>query len=186
MKKRMRPKNRSRVYIGIALSMALLATTYLLLGNNETLQEPAPTSYALAGAEVSGVAPGFTLVDMNGRSVSLADFKGKVVILDFWATWCPPCKREIPDFIKLQSEYGSKGVQIVGIALDQPNKVQAFVKDNGMNYPVLLGTDEVAAHYGGVEAIPTTFIIDKHGKIVTKYEGFRSKETFENQIKKLL
>ena len=170
----------------IALGMALLATTYLLLGSSETRQAPAPTSYAIPPAEVSGVAPGFTLVDMNGRSVSLADFKGKVVILDFWATWCPPCKREIPDFIKLQSEYGSKGLQIVGIALDQPNKVQAFVKDNGMNYPVLLGTDEVAANYGGVEAIPTTFIIDKNGKIVKNYEGFRSKETFESQIKKLL
>ena len=164
----------------------VLATTYFLFGKNETQPTTAAPSYALPPAEVSGVAPGFTLVDMNGRSVSLADFKGKVVILDFWATWCPPCKREIPDFIKLQSEYGSKGLQIVGIALDQPNKVQAFVKDNGMNYPILLGTNEVAANYGGVEAIPTTFVIDKSGKIVTKYEGFRPKETFESQIKKLL
>lgn len=177
-----------RAYIWIAAAVGLLATTYLLLGKNETQQPvaPTPTCYALAPTEISGVAPGFTLTDMNGKSVSLADFKGKVVILDFWATWCPPCKREIPDFIKLQSEYGSKGLQIVGIALDQPNKVQAFVKDNGMNYPVLPGTSEVAANYGGVEGIPTTFIIDKSGKIVTKYEGFRPKETFESQIKKLL
>jgi len=170
----------------IAAGIALVAATYFLLGNNETPQASATTNYALPPAEVSGAAPGFTLVDVNGRQVSLADFTGKVVILDFWATWCPPCKREIPDFIKLQSEYGSKGVQIVGIALDQPEKVRSFVRDNGMNYPVLLGTEEVSAHYGGVESIPTTFIIDKAGRIVTKYEGFRSKETFESQINKLL
>jgi cytochrome c biogenesis protein CcmG/thiol:disulfide interchange protein DsbE len=174
------------MHLWIATGIALLATTVLLLGKNETQLAPAPVSYAAPSAELSGAAPAFTLVDVNGKSVSLADFKGKVVILDFWATWCPPCKREIPDFIKLQSEYGSKGVQIVGIALDQPGKVEAFVKDNGMNYPVLMGTNEVAASYGGVEAIPTTFIIDKSGKIVTKYEGFRPKETFESQIKKLL
>jgi cytochrome c biogenesis protein CcmG/thiol:disulfide interchange protein DsbE len=174
------------MYLWIATGIALLATTVLLLGKNETQLAPVPVSYAAPSAELSGAAPAFTLVDVNGKSVSLADFKGKVVILDFWATWCPPCKREIPDFIKLQSEYGSKGVQIVGIALDQPGKVEAFVKDNGMNYPVLMGTNEVAASYGGVEAIPTTFIIDKSGKIVTKYEGFRPKETFESQIKKLL
>jgi peroxiredoxin len=84
------------------------------------------------------------------------------------------------------SEYGSKGVQIVGIALDQPEKVKTFVRDNGMTYPVLIGTDEVSAHYGGVESIPTTFIIDKAGRIVKKFEGFRSMETFESQIKELL
>jgi peroxiredoxin len=174
------------MYLWIAAGIGLLATTYLLLGKNETQLAPTPVSYAASPVDLSGAAPRFSLVDVNGKSVSLADFHGKVVILDFWATWCPPCKREIPDFIKLQSEYGSKGVQIVGIALDQPTKVKAFVKDNGMNYPVLMGTNEVAASYGGVEAIPTTFVIDKSGKIVVKFEGFRPKETFESQIKKLL
>jgi len=186
MKKRVQAKKRSRVYMWVAVGIVLLATTYFLFAKNETQPIPTATGYALPPAEVSSVAPAFMLSDVNGRQVSLAQFKGKVVILDFWATWCPPCKREIPDFIKLQSEYGSKGVQIVGIALDQPEKVRAFARDNGMNYPVLLGTDGVSAHYGGVESVPTTFIIDKAGRIVTKYEGFISKETFESQIKKLL
>jgi peroxiredoxin len=186
MKKRVQATNRSRIYLWISAGIALIAAAYLILGKNEIQQEPAPVSYAVSPAELSGVAPGFTLADVNGKLISLAAFKGKVVILDFWATWCPPCKREIPDFIKLQSEYGSKGVQIVGIALDQPNKVKAFVKENGMNYPVLMGRNEVAASYGGVEAIPTTFVIDKTGKILTKYEGFRSRDAFESQIKKLL
>ncbi|TSA15456.1 TlpA family protein disulfide reductase [bacterium] len=186
MKKRVQAKKRSRVYVWVVPGIVLLATTYFLFGKNETQPTSTATGYALPPTEVSGVAPAFTLSDVNGHQVSLSDFKGKVVILDFWATWCPPCKREIPDFIKLQSEYGSKGVQIVGIALDQPEKVKAFERDNAMNYPVLMGNDEVSAHYGGVESIPTTFIIDKAGRIVTKYEGFRSKETFESQIKKLL
>jgi cytochrome c biogenesis protein CcmG/thiol:disulfide interchange protein DsbE len=186
MKKRVQAKKQSKAYMWTVAGIILLAATYFLFRKNETQQIPEATHYALPPAEVSGVAPGFTLADVHGRSVSLADFRGKVVILDFWATWCPPCKREIPDFIKLQSEYGSKGVQVVGIALDEPEKVRAFVRDSGMNYPVLLGTDEVSAHYGGVESIPTTFILDKTGGIVTKYEGFKSKETFESQIKKLL
>lgn len=186
MKRNVRRKKQSRTYLWIGAGLALIAATYFLLGKNETPRTTATTSYALPPGELSGVAAGFTLSDVNGRQVSLSDFKGQVVILDFWATWCPPCKREIPDFVKLQSEYGSKGVQIVGIALDQPEKVKAFARDNGMNYPVLMGTDEVSAHYGGVESIPTTFIIDKTGRIVTKYEGFRTKETFESQIKQLL
>lgn len=186
MKKRAQAKKLSSVYLWAAAGIVLLAATYFIFGKNETQATPTATRYALPPAEVSGVAPGFSLADMNGRQVSLSDFRGKVVILDFWATWCPHCRREIPDFIKLQSEYGSKGVQIVGIALDQPEKVRAFVQDNGMNYPVLLGTDEVSSRYGGVESIPTTFIIDKAGRIAAKYEGFRSKETFESQIKQLL
>lgn len=186
MKKRIQPKKRSNAYLWMAGVFVLITATYFLFGKNEVKEAPVTTGFALPPAEVSGAAPAFTLVDVNGRSVSLSDFKGKVVVLDFWATWCPPCKREIPDFIKLQSEYGSKGLEIVGIALDQPDKVRAFARENGMNYPVLLGSDEIAAQYGGVESIPTTFVIDKSGKIVTKFEGFRSKETFESLIKKLL
>ena len=108
------------------------------------------------------------------------------MVLNFWATWCPPCKREIPDFIDLQTAYGLRGVQIVGIALDEPEKVREFALENGMNYPVLLGSDDVSMKYGGIEGIPTTFIIDKSGKIVSKFEGFRSRQLFESEIQKLL
>jgi cytochrome c biogenesis protein CcmG/thiol:disulfide interchange protein DsbE len=141
---------------------------------------------SLPPSELAGAAPGFSLTDIKGRKVSLADFKGKVVILDFWATWCPPCKREIPDFISLQTDYASQGLQVVGIALDEPDKVVQFAHDQGMNYPVLLGTDEIAARYGGISGIPTTFILDKSGKIVERYEGFRPRGVFEDAIKKLL
>jgi cytochrome c biogenesis protein CcmG/thiol:disulfide interchange protein DsbE len=132
------------------------------------------------------MAPAFTLTDLTGKSVSLADFKGKVVVLDFWATWCPPCRKEIPDFISIQGEYGARGVQVVGVALDEMPKVQAFVRDNGMNYPVLMGNDDVVARYGGIEGIPTTFIIDRKGKIVDRFEGFRPRSVFVNAITPLL
>ncbi len=108
------------------------------------------------------------------------------MVLDFWATWCPPCKKEIPDFIELQKQYGSQGVQIVGIALDQPDKVSEFVQQNGVNYPILLGNDAITAKYGGIDGIPTTFVIDKQGKIVNRFEGFRPRSTFEAEIKRLL
>jgi len=108
------------------------------------------------------------------------------VILDFWATWCPPCKREIPDFIGLQSKYGGRGLQVIGVGLDEPGKLKEFAEQNGMNYAVLLGNDEIARRYGGISGIPTTFVIDRRGAIVGRYEGFRPGSFFEGQVQRLL
>lgn len=147
---------------------------------------PVSAGPATSAVEGGGAAPAFSLPDLTGKAVPLSDFRGKVVVLDFWATWCPPCRREIPDFIDLQRTYGPRGLQIVGIALDEPEKVEAFVRQNGMDYPVLMGSDEVAALYGGIDGIPTTFLIDRQGKIAARFEGFRPKSVFEEEIKKLL
>lgn len=145
-------------------------------------------AHNVAGQNVDSIAPQFTLDDINGKSVSLNDYKGKVIILDFWATWCPPCREEIPDFIALQNEYGKKGLQIIGIAVDRDGikSVKPFYENMGMNYPVLLTDGKVESRYGGIRAIPTTFIIDKKGSIVKKYVGFQSKAVFEKEIKELL
>jgi len=178
-------KEGTRVYTWVLLGVAAILTGYYLFGRSES-KASSPMMHTLPPGNITGIAPGFTLPDLNGKPVSLADFKGRVVVLDFWATWCPPCRREIPDFIKLQTEYGSKSVQIVGIALDEPGKVQEFARQNGMNYPVLLGTQEISVKYGGIEGIPTTFIIDKNGKIANRFEGFRPRAVFEEEIKKLL
>jgi cytochrome c biogenesis protein CcmG/thiol:disulfide interchange protein DsbE len=132
-------------------------------------------------------APQFTLQDLNGKPVKLSDFKGKVVILDFWATWCPPCRAEIPNFVELQKEYGKQGLAVVGISLDDnPAGVVDFAKAQGINYPIVMGDQDVAAAYGGVEAIPTTFVIDPAGNIVNKHVGYTEKAEFEAEIKKLL
>jgi peroxiredoxin len=185
MKQRTPVKKSTPAFLWIGLAVVVVVAGYFILRKDNVLAAEGPKP-ALPVMAVAGMAPAFTLVDLAGKSVSLSDFRGKVVVLDFWATWCPPCRREIPDFINLQKQYAAQGVQIIGIALDEPEKVQAFARDNGMNYPVLLGNDAISALYGGIEGIPTTFIIDKTGRIVNKFEGFRPRGTFEAEIKKLL
>ena len=133
-------------------------------------------------------APAWTLPDVDGKPVHSTEFAGKVVVLDFWATWCPPCKMEIPGFVELQKKYAAQGLVVVGISLDQdgPNVVREFMKAQGINYPVVMGDNAVQTSFGGVEGIPTTFVIDRTGKIVEKHVGSAPKEAFEATIKKLL
>ena len=135
-------------------------------------------------------APDFNLMDMNDKPVRLSDYQGKVVILDFWATWCGPCRSGIPDLNALYSDYRSKGLEILGISVDEggKGKVLEGMQEHSItiNYPILIATEEVQKSYGGIEAIPTTFILDKEGNIVAKYVGLQDKETFEKQLKKLM
>ncbi|OIO33718.1 MAG: hypothetical protein AUJ70_02655 [Candidatus Omnitrophica bacterium CG1_02_40_15] len=133
-------------------------------------------------------APEFSLKDVSGIEKKLSDFKGKVVIIDFWATWCPPCKEEIPHFIDLYNQYKEQGLEVIGIALDMRGEkvVPGFALKNKINYTILLGNEEVSDLYGGIRAIPTTFIVDKDGNIRKKYIGYNDKEVFEKDIKELL
>jgi len=132
-------------------------------------------------------APEWELKDLNGKPVKLSDFKGKVVILDFWATWCPPCRMEIPGFIELQQKYAEKGLVVIGVSLDdEPDVVKTFMKRQGVNYSVVLANSKVTDDYGGIEGIPSTFIIDRTGAIVSKHVGFVPKERFEAEIAPLL
>jgi thiol-disulfide isomerase/thioredoxin len=132
-------------------------------------------------------APDWELKDPEGKLVKSSDFDGKVIILDFWATWCPPCKAEIPGFIELQKKYGAKGLVVVGISLDEegPSVVKQFMIRFGMNYPVVMGNLKTMQDFGG-KGLPTTFVIDRSGTIVSKHVGFASKETFEKEITPLL
>jgi thiol-disulfide isomerase/thioredoxin len=140
-----------------------------------------------AGPQTSSKALGWELQDTEGKPVKSSDFAGKVVILDFWATWCAPCKAEIPGFIELQKKFGEKGLVIVGVSLDEqgPAVVKPFMQKFGVNYPIVMGDEKMAQDWG-IAVIPTTFIIDKNGNIAVKHIGYAPKETFEKEITPLL
>ncbi len=134
-------------------------------------------------------APDFTLKDINGNPVKLSDYKGKLVFVNFWATWCPPCRAEIPSFVELIEKYGDQGFTILGISVDKPadlEKIPAFMDKMKMNYPVLIASTEVVQAYGGISSIPTTFVINKEGNVLGRIVGSRSREMFESIIKKYL
>ncbi len=136
--------------------------------------------------EIGKEAPDFSLSDINGKQVSLSEFKGKVVILDFFASWCPPCRQEVPDFIELEKAYGDKGFTVIGVALVSAEDAKDFAAKFGINYPVLVDDGKASDLYGPIRSIPTTFVLDKSGKIVKLYIGFRPKNIFEQDIKELL
>jgi cytochrome c biogenesis protein CcmG/thiol:disulfide interchange protein DsbE len=134
------------------------------------------------------IAPEFSLYTLEGDEIRLSDYAGKIVILDFWATWCPPCRKSIPDLISIQNEYKDDLI-IIGISLDQPStqvELQPFIESYGINYPVVLGTLEVVEAYGNIQAIPTSFIIDREGKITNKHVGLVPKSTLVDEIEALL
>ena len=129
----------------------------------------------------------FVLKNQLNAPVKMADYKGKVVIVNFWATWCGPCKVEIPDFVKLYDQYKDKGLVIVGISVDDsPDQLQAFMKEFKMNYPVLQMTPDVESAWGPFYGYPTSFIVARDGSICTKHLGPATKEQFEQEIKGLL
>jgi peroxiredoxin len=133
-------------------------------------------------------APGFTLADLSGRLHSLADFQGKVVLVDFWATWCGPCLKEIPHLVKLYDTYKSKGFVILGVGLDRQSNIAKFAADNKISYTVLVDEKSVAARPYGVSGIPRTLIIDKKGRIAFDHTGFAPgmEKEMEAEIKTLL
>ena len=133
-------------------------------------------------------APDFTLKDADGKVVHMSDYRGKVVLLDFWATWCGPCKIEIPWFMEMQRKNKDRGFEVLGIAMDDEGweVVKPFVANLNVNYRVVIGNDATAEVYGGVDALPTTFLIDRGGKIAAVHVGLASKKDFEDGIEELL
>jgi thiol-disulfide isomerase/thioredoxin len=132
-------------------------------------------------------APPLATTDILGKPVTKADWGGKVVLVNFWATWCPPCREEIPELIELKKQYGDR-LQIIGISEDDdpPAKVLKFAQEQGMSYPIVMATPALIAEFGGVPALPTSFLIDTQGRVVTKHTGLYSIESYHREIKSLL
>jgi cytochrome c biogenesis protein CcmG/thiol:disulfide interchange protein DsbE len=133
-------------------------------------------------------APDFTLKDADGRPVRLSDYRGKVVLLDFWATWCEPCAMEIPWFMDLERRDKDHGFAVLGVSMDDEgwDAVKPFVSRLGVNYRVLMGNDQTAQLYGGVDALPTTFLIDREGRIAAVHVGLADRRDFDDGVERLL
>lgn len=174
----------------VIVVVVLVIAGMLIAGKHLTRPQTPGATISGSNNNVKGrPAPDFQLVDLEGRNVRLADLRGKAVLLNFWATWCPPCKIEMPWFVDLQKQYGPQGLQVVGVAMDEGNAhdaVAKFAKEMGLNYTVLLGNDKVADQYGGVDALPTTFYIGRDGKIVTRVFGLVSHKEIEDNVRAAL
>jgi thiol-disulfide isomerase/thioredoxin len=136
---------------------------------------------------VHSAAPELSLQDLNGQPLELANYRGKVVLLDFWATWCTPCRGEIPHFVALQNQYREQGLQVIGISMDDgPKPVREFYQQFKMNYPVALGNEKIVEAYGGVLGLPVMFLIGRDGEVAAKYVGEVQMPVLEQEIKSLL
>ena len=133
-------------------------------------------------------APEFALKDATGKIVHLADYKGKVVLLDFWATWCGPCKVEIPWFAEFQRQYKDRGFEVLGVSMDEDGwkAVTPFAAEKKINYRLVIGDDKTGDQYGGIEALPTTFVIDREGRIASVHVGLSAKKDFQDAIENVL
>lgn len=180
--------NRNVVTIVIAILFIAVVIFYGSRGARNA-HDGSVTGQKLSGANIiNQQAPDFQLTSLEGKSVKLSDYRGKAVVLNFWATWCGPCKVEMPWFVDLQNKYRDAGLEIVGVSMDDGNKdaVAKFAKEMGVNYTVLMGKESVGDAYGGVLGLPTTFYIDRNGKITNSVAGLISKSEIEDHIKTAL
>ena len=165
---------------GFAL-VAVMAGFYLM-----TRRHDVPNG---AGGRIHepALAPDFSLPDLSGNRLNLSSYRGKIVVLDFWATWCDPCQDEIPYLVELQSKYGGEGLEIIGISMDDsPEPVRDFYQRFKINYPVVMGDAKTGELYGGVLGLPITFLIGRDGRIVAKHIGATDITVFEREIRHVL
>jgi len=183
---------RTRIGVIVAIVMfGILSYGYLSDTNGASLtenQSKQEKSDSTTEDQEKFEAPDFTLQTITGEEVSLSDYRGKIVFINFWATWCGPCRTEIPAFVELQDEYGTDNLVILGISVDQGDRsvVTEFAKEYNINYKILYANGEVVGKYGGIRSIPTTFIVDRDGYIRDGRVGFPGKDYFVQVIKFLM
>jgi peroxiredoxin len=167
-----------------AVASTVLATALMVACSSSTRQAPE----GIKAANDRKAAADFMLSDAKSARVKLSDYKGKVVLLNFWATWCGPCKVEIPWFVEFEKKYQDRGFAVLGVSMDDGGLqvVRTFMEEHKVNYRVAIGTDQVARLYGGVDSLPTTFIIDRDGRIASGHIGLASKGNYESEIRYLV
>jgi len=184
--------NKNMYLILAAAALLVIALGYFFMNNSaastvstaQAATQPEAAPAQPAAATENPAAPDFTLKNLEGNDVTLSSLKGKLVFVNFWATWCGPCRQEIPSFIDLVKKYGKDGFTVLGIALDprEFEKVPGFAKEIGINYPILYDNVGVSELYGGIRSIPTTFVIDREGKVLGQIVGSRPHNVFEEII----
>jgi thiol-disulfide isomerase/thioredoxin len=173
---------------GVARTVAV-ASHAVTPAEGSTAKEKAATGepVVIHFAKNPAPTPPFLVADLNGQTVSTAQFKGKVIIVNFWATWCPPCREEIPELVALQEKYKDR-LQIIGVSMDEdatPAEVNAFAAKAGINYPIVMGK-EIAKEYGGVPGLPTSFVVNEDGGVVQKHVGILQRDEIETEVRALL
>lgn len=169
------------ILLGLAL-IVVVAGLYLM-----TRHHGVRVGIGGAGSGEHSLAPDFSLPDLTGQRLDLSSYRGKVVLLDFWATWCDPCRDEIPHFVDLQNKYGGQGLQIIGVSMDDgPEPVRDFYHRFKMNYPVVMGNAKMGELYGGILGLPIAFLIGRDGRIRAKHIGATDISVFEKEIKAAL
>jgi len=169
-------KQKNWLYSGIFMTIVVLL---FIVNNSNGVPEkgPYPPNY----------------LESQTESLKLSDYQGKVVILDFWATWCPPCRKGIPDLIDLKNEFKNKDFEVIGVSLDGITRggqtaanVEPFIEEYGINYPIIRGDEQIVYSFGGIRSIPTSYVIDKEGNVISRYEGLIPKSQYVKDIESIL